>query len=971
MGTLKTYKPIILIILLLLVSGTIVNAQDILINSFEANSLGSINGQGDWNIESGTGMVVDAAAQVHSGTKSLNFIAQNQTMVVHNITFGSSEQGVTGVVYVDMFVKINSQVEKDFSVSGYDLFGGSEKRTFVVEFDTPSGNTGTFQIFNGGGRIDVGTYTLGEWNRISARVDYVNAGYQVIFNGSESVSASFRESYTPTASGSRPAGVKEYHGLRFNLGYDGAVGSLDAAFDDLYVSTTPIPDVNFTELVITHTIEVEDPEVGSIQLNPDLDAYPDSSEVTATLTIPEGYINDGWTGDLFGTELSKTFLIMADMEIGANVGIDPDNPPAQYTVTVTQPNYGSISLSPTGGVYYNLTEVTASLSLPPSFMNLGWTGDLSGTGLEQSFLVTSDIQIGANVVLDETPPTIYYVSTASAFEDICEADTLRPGDIIELADGSYDTGGISIESSGTVHKPIIIRAAHNGQAVLAGESYFTLRRAAHIVIQGFHFTSDRYTAIKLEACNNIRITRNTFQLTESEGENGKWVYIGGVWDDATAMSHHNRVDHNTFRDKHQLGNFITIDGGDNVSQHDRIDHNYFYNIGPRHDNEMEAIRVGWSQLSLTDGFTVIEYNLFEDCDGDPEIVSIKSGKDTVRYNTIKESQGTVSLRHGDGSVVHGNYFLGNGKSGTGGVRVYARYHKIYNNYFEGLTGDTWDAAITLTNGDTDTGSLSAHWRIDGVIIVNNTLVDNFSNIEIGYGRADNSWNREPRNVTMAHNLVVGGQADLIKIINEPTNFTWSANMMWPQNGWAVGLNVPEGEITVADPLLQYAATESDSLWFLTSESPAIDATPGNFFNIFDDIHGQERSLPEDIGADEYSLAPITRRPLTLADVGPNATDPTVSIALSGQKPESFELFRNYPNPFNPGTTLQYELTNPTTVRLEIYDLIGRKVGSLVDQYQSAGRHEINWEADQLETGIYLAVLSRDHSSQTIKLVLMK
>ena len=244
-------------------------------------------------------------------------------------------------------------------------------------------------------------------------------------------------------------------------------------------------------------------------------------------------------------------------------------------------------------------------------------------------------------------------------------------------------------------------------------------------------------------------------------------------------------------------------------------------------------------------------------------------------------------------------------------------------------------------------------------------------IEIGYGRGDNSWSREPRNVTMAHNLVVGGQSDLIKIINEPTNFSWSANMMWPQNGWAVGLNVPEGEITVVDPLLQYGSTGSDSLWFLRSESPAIDATPGNFFNIFDDIHGQERSIPEDIGADEYSLAPIIRRPLTPADVGPNATDPTVSIAVPGQKPENFELFRNYPNPFNPGTTLQYELASLTIVRLEVYDLLGRKVASLVDQHQAAGRHEISWQADQLATGIYFAVLTQDHSSQTIKLVLMK
>ena len=967
----RTIKQTIQAISIFLLGAVSLKAQDVFITSFEENALGSIHNQGDWDIEDGTAVVVDDATQVHSGTKSLNFLANNETLVVHNITYGSSEQGVTGIVYVDMFVKLNSMALKDFAISGYDLFGGSEKRTFVVEFDTPDGNGGTVQMFNGGSRLYLGNYTFGEWNRFSMRVDYVNAGYQVIFNASEAVSASFRESYTPTASGTRPAGVKEYHGLRFNLGYDSATGSVDAAMDDIYVSTTPIVDVTFPVLVITHTIDVEDPDFGSIALSPDLDAYPDSSEVTATLTLPAGYMNEGWTGDLSGTELSKTFIISADMEISANVGIDPDNPPAQYTVTVTPPSYGSISLSPPGGIYYSGTEVTATLSLPPSIMNLGWTGDLSGTDLEQSFVLTGDMQIGAEVVFDDTPPTIHYVSTASAFEDICEDETLRPGDIIELADGTYDTGGISVEISGTAADPIIIRAENIGGVVLGGESYFNFRRSAYITVEGFHFTSDRYTVIKLEACNNIRITRNIFQINEEEGESGKWVYIGGVWDDQLLLSHHNRIDHNVFRDKHQLGNFITIDGGDNVSQHDRIDHNYFYNIGPRHDNEMEAIRVGWSQLSLTDGFTIIEYNLFEDCDGDPEIISVKSCKDTVRYNTIKSSQGTVSLRHGDGSVVHDNYFLGEGKAGTGGVRIYARNHKIYNNYFEGLTGYRWDAAITLTNGDTDTGSLSAHWRVDNVVIVHNTLVDNYSNIEIGYGRSDNSWTREPRNVTMANNLVVGGQKDLIEIINEPTNFTWSGNIMFPQNGFSVGLEAPVGDIRVVDPLLEWIATESDSLWILSSISPAIDTAPGNYFEILDDIHGHIRSFPADVGADEYSIEPIIRRPLTTADVGPFADTSSTSSIQWAARPESFGLFNNFPNPFNPSTTLRYELSTPSDVRIDIYNVRGQKLETLIDSHHSAGNYQVLWMPENVATGLYLAVLKTNGDLQTIKLVLMK
>ncbi|KAA3615816.1 MAG: T9SS C-terminal target domain-containing protein [Calditrichaeota bacterium] len=944
------------------------NAQDtdILITSFEDYVLGNVHNQQDWEVESGNAIITDSTEYIQSGSKSLNFVAQSQTLVVSNTTYGGSEPGITGVVYVDVYVKINSMAEKDFALSGYDLFGGSSKRAFVLEFDTPSGSSGDFRIYNGSSKLKIGTYNFGEWNRISARVDYDHDVYQVIFNGSEAVMANFRESYTPTASGTRQAGVKEYHELRVNLGYNGALGSVNAAVDDIYVSTNPIADVSFPEPDITHVIEVDQPDIGNISLDPDLEEYEDSTHVTATLNIPEGYTNAGWTGDLSGTELIKNFFINNNMNIGASVEVDTSNPPPLYTVTVNQPEFGEITLSPSGGTYYDFTSVTALLDLPIGYINEGWTGDLSGAELEKEFEIHQNMEIGATVVLDTTPPVVYTVSTASELHNLCESD-LKPGDIIEVENGAYNTGGITMEASGTKSKPIIIRAINVGEAKLTGSSYFVFRKNAHIILEGFHFTSDPYTVIKLEACNNIRITRNTFQLTESEGKNGKWILIGGYWDDGSLLSHHNRIDHNIFRDKHQLGNFITIDGGDVVSQHDRIDHNYFYNIGPRHDNEMEAIRVGWSALSLTDGFTVIEYNLFEECDGDPEIISIKSCKDTVRYNTIKRSQGTVSLRHGDGSVVHDNFFLGDEKDGTGGVRIYARNHKIYNNYFESLRGHTWDAAITLTNGDTDTGSLSSHWRIDNLIVANNTLVNNYSNIEIGYAKADGSWKKEPRNVKMTDNLVVGDENNLIKIMTEPTNLTWSGNIMFPQGTAELGLDAIESEIKIVDPLLSF----SDSLWLISAESPAINASVNNYIDIVDDMQGQQRSGVNDVGADEYSALPITRAPLKPENVGPNAVDIVNNLSYNEKYVQQFSLSQNYPNPFNPNTTISFELPKANFTTLRIYNIAGQQIASLVNGRLPAGLFQVQWNAEEMSSGIYFYTLKSGAVSQTKRMLLLK
>ncbi|MBI9073516.1 MAG: T9SS type A sorting domain-containing protein [Melioribacteraceae bacterium] len=942
------------------------NAQDIFVTSFEENTLGNINNQNLWDVESGIAKVTELTPFVNSGTKGLNFLAQSQTLVVSNTTFGGSAAGIGGIVYVDLFVKINSMATKDFAISGYDLFGGSGKRTFVFEFDTPSGSSGMFMIYNGSSKVDVKTYNLGEWNRISARIDYTNDVYQVIFNGSEAVSVNFRENYTPEASGNRQANIKEYHETRFNLGYDSATGSVDAAIDDISVSTIPIPDINFPVAEVTHIIDIEQPEIGSISIDPEMEEYTDSLEVTVTLTLPEGYKNEGWTGSLSGTELEKTFMVTGNMQISANVGIDLNNPPALYTVSITRPDTGEISLSPEGGIYYNYTKVTASLNLPAGYINAGWTGDLSGTSLKETFVVNGNMQIGADVKIDTTPPAVYTVSSGSELKNICKGKNLKAGDIVEVSDGVYDSGGITVESEGTLNKPIIIRAKNIGGAELSGSSYFNFRKAAYIVLEGFKFTSDAYTVVKMEACNNIRLTKNIFQLKENEGESGKWVYIGGYWDDGSLLSHHNRIDHNIFRDKTQLGNFITIDGGEIVSQHDRIDNNYFYNIGPRHENEMEAIRVGWSELSLTDGFTVIEHNLFEECDGDPEIISIKSCKDTVRYNTILRSQGTVSLRHGDGSEVYGNYFLGDGKSGTGGVRIYGRRHKIYNNYFEGLTGYRWDAAITLTNGDTDSGSVSSHWRINDLLVCNNTLVNNYSNIEIGYAKDDNSWKKEPKNVTIANNLIEGNKADLVKIINPATNLIWDNNIMYPKDGFGLGLEAAENQIKVVNPELEY----KEGLWLISSASPAIDAVSGNYININEDIQGQERAGINDIGADEYSTSSATRFPLNPENVGPNSV--TAVLAEEEMKvPDAFILFRNYPNPFNPATTLEYVLEKNSNVKLGIFNILGQRVALLNDNHQAAGTHSLQWKAVNISSGIYFAVLKTDNSNRTIKLFLMK
>ncbi|ADD43000.1 polysaccharide lyase 6 family protein [Stackebrandtia nassauensis] len=427
----------------------------------------------------------------------------------------------------------------------------------------------------------------------------------------------------------------------------------------------------------------------------------------------------------------------------------------------------------------------------------------------------------------------------------------KAGDEIVLADGEYAIDGMT-GKHGTKDAPITVVAKNRGQAVI-NEGQLEVDKSSYVTFEGLTWTNS--DTLKLTSSNNVRLTRNVFRLAEEESL--KWVIIQG------ADSHHNRVDHNDFGEKHQLGNFVTIDGSETEqSQHDRIDHNHFHDIGPRAENEMEAVRIGQSSISESSGNTIVENNLFENCDGDPEIVSVKSNDNIVRYNTFRSSQGALVQRHGNRGQLYGNFFLGEGEEGSGGIRVYGQDHRIFDNYFQGLTGTGYDAALQLDGGDVDTdGSLDSHFRVYRATVVHNTFVDNVSNIEIGA-----NYEHAPADSIVADNVVTGGEGKLFNELKTPKNHTYQGNIAWPTGTATVGVDAPEDAIAVTDPRL----TDADGLYRLGENSPAIDAASATHEFVTDDMDGQDRDDKPDTGADERSTADVTRHPLSPGDVGPDA-----------------------------------------------------------------------------------------------------
>ena len=121
------------------------------------------------------------------------------------------------------------------------------------------------------------------------------------------------------------------------------------------------------------------------------------------------------------------------------------------------------------------------------------------------------------------------------------------------------------------------------------------------------------------------------------------------------------------------------------------------------------------------------------------------------------------------------------------------------------------------------------------------------------------------------------------------------------------------------------------------------------------------------GSDIYHNEPTVTIPVTMHisdQVG--IDDEDVS-----DLPREFALSQNYPNPFNPQTTVKFALPKDSHVKIEIFDLLGRKVTTLVNEDKEAGVHEVIWNADKAASGIYFYRMEAEGFTMTNKMLLLR
>lgn len=503
------------------------------------------------------------------------------------------------------------------------------------------------------------------------------------------------------------------------------------------------------------------------------------------------------------------------------------------------------------------------------------------------------------------------VSTESQLNDAIES--VQAGDTIVMTDGTWKDLEIEFEGTGTESNPIVLMATTPGQVFMEGNSSLNIG-GEYLIVNGLVFQNGQtpsgavidFRTSKAD-CTNCRLTNSAIIDFNSGSDNQKWVSLYGS---------KNRVDHSLFKGKTDGGTLLVVwlkDGSGRVDH--QIDHNQFLDRPDLGRNGGEIMRLGDSSTSMVECGTTVEYNYFENCDGEIEIISNKSGFNTYRYNTFFNNAGQLTLRHGNDCTVEGNFFFGNNKSNSSGVRVIGDRHVVINNYFQNLEGDgDFRAAINIIGGVVDS-PLNRYFNATDAIVAFNTVVNCKSSISIGGdGTSGSEVYEPPINCTLINNLLFNSSNDdLIEVINSPVDFAYVSNTYEANS---LGTNFSGWE--KKELKLESVETNGYSIMKLTAESPAID-NANTQVTIENDIDGQSRNKP-DIGSDEFSTSKVMITPMNKENSGPVWPEPQ-EVVIAGVSTKGILLKTIYPNPVKDTLFIEFD-NNQKEVFIELRDLKG-------------------------------------------------
>lgn len=392
----------------------------------------------------------------------------------------------------------------------------------------------------------------------------------------------------------------------------------------------------------------------------------------------------------------------------------------------------------------------------------------------------------------------YTISSINEFEAL----SLSPGDVVIWLDGTYtDDNRLVFEANGTAENPITLRAETPGGVIFTNGLQMNIS-GNYLIVDGFYWnggygtsnfiqfrdgsTYAQYSTIQNCAINNLGIAPGDAAEDALDGAITKhrWIVLYG---------NYNNVLNCTFMNKASAGALILAELDYNNQENPcavvghTISNNYIFNYEKidaslSNSGDSETIRIGSSSDQNVNAGCVISNNYFVSADGENEIITNKSANNTYINNTFRRCRGSLTLRHGAGATVQGNYFLGENIDGTGGIRIVDGNHIITNNYIQDCITEVsqakWNNGITFMGGGddpatdcTDASVTNGYQESNTITVSNNTFVNTNAPL---FFNGDKGTNANTGDVTNNIIFFEAGANNLTDVISEDDTGDFSA-----------------------------------------------------------------------------------------------------------------------------------------------------------------------------------------------------
>ncbi|WP_299120980.1 chondroitinase-B domain-containing protein [uncultured Winogradskyella sp.] len=464
--------------------------------------------------------------------------------------------------------------------------------------------------------------------------------------------------------------------------------------------------------------------------------------------------------------------------------------------------------------------------------------------------------------------TDYTVNSASQFNNL----NLQPCDVVTWTNGTYSNQDIDFNAMGESGSPIVLRAETPGGVIFTGESRMNIW-GEYLIVDGFYWNGGigfnnhvefRRSGSNSDFANNCIMRNCAFNdlqvedLTEPDAKS-RWAVLYGT---------NNTIENCAFLNKDTTGVCILVElsynnGG--TAGHNIL-RNYFYNVTPKdgrtNSGDSEGIRIGSSSQQTENASVLVEGNYFQEVDGENEIISNKSLGNTFRNNTFRNCRGSLVLRHGAQARVEGNYFMGENKAKSGGIRVSDQDHIIINNYMQDLdnTSDSFNNGITLMGGNAASGGTSNGYQtVSNVLIAFNTIYNSDDPIYFNDSRGNNI----PQG-TIANNAIYSTNGTIVSgdVASIGGQMNYDGNIF---GGSTIGVMDPG----ITDANANFAA--SGEIYKPSTTGPVANTATGTYNDVSIDIEGFTRpTTGKDVGAHEIVGATGTatnQNPITDTSVG--------------------------------------------------------------------------------------------------------